>query len=169
MFNNIIYFIIVLLIFNLSYPDSRQENSLSYTLVMLFLSWLIFAGYCRLGFQRLLARFNWEEDETGGLPGEYQRLVLRLSILAILLFALDVYIFYIKYWLQILPGVRLFSVLQVVLALMLFIFYLGTIWYFSYPAYTAAFRARISRRAFIISNFKLNLPILFPWFGPVRL
>ncbi len=164
MFNNIIYFIIVLLIFNLSYPDSRQENSLSYTLVMLFLSWLIFAGYCRLGFQRLLARFNWEEDETGGLPGEYQRLVLRLSILAILLFALDVYIFYIKYWLQILPGVRLFSVLQGVLALMLFIFYLGTIWYFSYPAYTAAFRARISRRAFIISNFKLNLPILFPWF-----
>jgi Zn-dependent protease with chaperone function len=163
MFNNIIYFIIVLIIFNLSYPDNTQQNSLGYTMVMLSVSWLIFAGYCRYGFQRLLNRYHRDENESGGLSGQYQGLVFRLSVLAIFLFALDVYMFHLKYWLQIIPGVKEFSVLQGVLALMLFFFYLGTIWYFSHSASTVATRVRIPRRSFIVSNFKLNMPILFPW------
>ena len=36
MFNNIIYFIIVLLIFNIAYPDSSTENSLNYTLLIIY-------------------------------------------------------------------------------------------------------------------------------------
>ena len=63
MYNNIIYFIIVLLIFNIAYPDSSTENSLNYTLLMLFLSWVAFAGCCWGGFQRILGRFK--EDDVG--------------------------------------------------------------------------------------------------------
>ena len=163
MFNNIIYFIIVLLIFNISYPDNVPESSLSYSLAMLFLSWMIFAGYCRLGFQRLLDRFNRDGYSDGRLTNEYQGLTLRLSILAIFLFAMDVYMFHLKYWLQFIPGSKLFSVLQGILALSFFIFYLVTIWYFSYPAYRVIFQTEIAKRPFIISNLNLNIPILFPW------
>lgn len=164
MFNNIIYFIIVLLIFNISYPGSAQETSLSYSLGMHLLCWLLLLGYCQWGFRNLLTRFSKDEDVSGRLTGEYHGLILRLSIMAIFLFSLDVYIFNLKYWLQMIPGVKEFSTLQGVIAIMLFIFYLATIWYVAYPAYVVAFQARLKRRSFIISNLKLNVPILFPWF-----
>ena len=92
MFNNIIYFIIVLLIFNISYPDSTPDSSLGYSLVMFFLCGILFAGYCRWGFRRLLISFSGVSNSR--LTNEYHGLVLRLSILAIFLFSLDVYIFH---------------------------------------------------------------------------
>ncbi|MDP6179479.1 MAG: M48 family metallopeptidase, partial [Desulfatiglandales bacterium] len=163
MFNNIIHFIIVLLIHNLSFPGDGLETSLSYALMMLFLSWLVYAGICRWSFQRLLDRAKGARADNGPLAKEYQRLVLRLSILAIFLFASDVYMFNLKYWLQSIPGFKHFSVLQGILAILLFIFYLGTIWHYSHPAYVITFQTRIVRRSFIISNLKFNLPIVFPW------
>jgi len=163
MFNNIIYFIIVLLIFNVSYPDGTPEDSVSYHVLMLMMTWFVFLGYCRFGFQRLLHGSKGERAENGGSTGEYHGLIFRLSILAIFLFALDVHMFHMKYWFKIIPIIKLFSVLQGILALTLFLSYLGTIWFFAHPAYTAIFKTNITRRAFIISNFKLNMPILFPW------
>jgi len=163
MFNNIIYFIVVLLIFNINYPGNVPENSLPLTLIMLFLSWLVFAGYCRWGFGVLQKRLNHGLTNDGGLSGQYQRMIVRLSVLAIFLFALAIYFFNLKYWLRLIPGFERFSVLQGMLALSLFMFYLSTIWYFAYPAYQAIFRPGITRESFVLSNLKFNLPILFPW------
>jgi Zn-dependent protease with chaperone function len=163
MFNNIIYFIVVLLIFNINYPGNTPANSLPLTLIMLFLSWLVFAGYCRWGFGSLQKRFhNWITDD-GGVTSQYQGLTVRLSVLAIFLFALVTYLLNLKYWLRLIPGFERFSVLQGILALSLFMFYLGTIWYFAYPAYKALFGTGITRESFVRSNIKFNLPILFPW------
>ena len=163
MFNNIIYFIIVLLIFNIAYPDSSTEKSLDYTILMLLLTWVIFAGCCRSGFQRILIRFKENTEEDSRLTGKYQGMALRLSILAIFLFTVDVYIFHLKYWLQIIPVVKHSSALQGILGLSFFLFYLCTIWYFAHPVYILAFQTKITRRSFIVSNFNLNLPIIFPW------
>jgi Zn-dependent protease with chaperone function len=163
MFNNIIYFIIVLFIYYFAYPSKPPENSLYYTLAMLFLSWLAFAGYSRWVFQRVLDRFKEEAAGHGRLVREYQGLTFRLSIFAIFLFALDVNFFYLRHWIQVVPGLKYFTVLQGVLALTLFFIYLGTIWYFSYPLYRVAFHTEVQRRSFITSNFRLNIPILFPW------
>jgi len=162
MFNNIIYFIVVLLIFNVSYPGTTPENPLFQTLVMLFLTWLVFAGCCRWGFQGLLRRYR-AGGGPGSLAGAYQNLILRLSVLAIFLFALDIYLFQLKYWLQAIPGLKVLTVVQGILALALFMFYLCTIWYFGHAAYRAAFQSDIGRRAFVISHVKFNVPILFPW------
>jgi len=110
-----------------------------------------------------MARYEGDRFGNGRLSAEYQNLVLLLSIFAIILFALDVYLFHLKYWLQIIPVIKHFNVLQGALVLSLFLFYLSTIWHFAHPAYTAAFQAKIARRPFIISNLKFNIPILFPW------
>jgi Zn-dependent protease with chaperone function len=90
-------------------------------------------------------------------------LVLQFTILAIFLFALDVYFFHLRYWLQSIPGLQYFLSLQGILALSLFMAYLATLWYFSHAAYVLALQGRVSRRAFIMSNVKLNVPIIFPW------
>ncbi|MBW1797134.1 MAG: M48 family metalloprotease [Deltaproteobacteria bacterium] len=163
MFNNIIYFIVVLLVFNINYPGNTPANSLPLTIIMLFLSWLVFAGYCRWGFGALQKRFHNGITDDGGVTGQYQRLTVRLSVLAIFLFALVTYLLNLKYWLQLIPGFQRFSVLQGILALSLFMFYLSTIWYFAYPAYKAIFKPGITRESFVRSNIKFNLPILFPW------
>ena len=129
MFNNIIYFIIILLVFNLNFPDGSQDNSLIYSIGMMIVCWLVLAGYCRLGFRRLLAHYG--RSAGSSLTGRYYQMVLRLSVLAIFLFSLDIYIFHFKYWLQMIPVVKQFSVLQGAVAILLFIFYLITIWYFA--------------------------------------
>ena len=163
MFNNIIYFIIVLLIFNINFPESAPESSLLYTLSMLFVTWLIFAGYSKWEFNRLRRLLGTSEADEGRMTGLYQKLVARLSVTAIFLFALAVYLFNIKYWLQLIPWFKWFSVLQGSAALSLFFIYLGTIWYFAYPVYQALLRPEITRRSFIKSNLRFNFPILFPW------
>jgi len=163
MFNNIIYFIVVLLIFNISYADSPPEDLILGTLAPLALTWLILAIYSRRVFACLLQRVREADRLDGAMTDRYQRLNFRLSILAICLFALAVYFFNLKQWLSLIPGFRSFSVLQGGLALTLFLFYLCTLWYFGYPAYRAIFRVDITRRSFIRSQLRFNLPILFPW------
>ncbi|UCF82236.1 MAG: M48 family metalloprotease [Desulfobacteraceae bacterium] len=163
MFNNIIYFIVVLLIFNIPSPKGVPENHLLFSLTMLFLTWLIFAGYCRWGFKGLGRQVSHRTIDNGNMAGQYQRLLSRLSILAIVLFALNIYLFNVKYWFQRIPGCEQFSVLQGAFALALFFFYLSTIWYFAYPVYHGIFQPGITRRSFVHSNIRLNVPILFPW------
>jgi Zn-dependent protease with chaperone function len=163
MFNNILYFIIVLLLYNISFPGSRPEEPLSLSVFLFFLLWLFFALYCKFSFQRLLARSARDEGQEPGLAGGYHGLVLRLSILAIFVFSFNVYLLHLKYWLQAIPVVGRVTAIHGLLALTVFLFYLATIWFFGHPAYVTAFRARLTRASFIFSNFRLNVPILFPW------
>jgi len=163
MFNNVLYFIIVLLILSISQQRGAPEDPLWYTVGMLVITGVIFAAYCWWGFKRFLRDLAEPEKETASPAEQYHSLVFRFSVLAIFLFALDVHLFHIKTWLQLIPWVRSFSVLQGILALLVFIAYQVTLWTFSFPAYDRAFHTGITRRSFVVSNLKLNVPILFPW------
>jgi Zn-dependent protease with chaperone function len=163
MFNNVLYFIIVLLILSISQQRGAPEDPLWYTVGMLVITGVIFAAYCWWGFKRFLRDLAEPEKETASPAEQYHSLVFRFSVLAIFLFALDVHLFHIKTWLQLIPWVRSFSVLQGILALLVFIAYQVTLWYFAFPAYDRAFHTGITRRSFVVSNLKLNVPILFPW------
>ncbi|MDZ7697944.1 MAG: M48 family metalloprotease [Deltaproteobacteria bacterium] len=117
-----------------------------------------------MSFGTLLKRGGRDRFGHGvHLSGHYQRLNVRLSVVAIGLFALDVYLFNLKYWLNQVPGFETVSVLQGMVAVSLFLFYLSTIWFFGSPAYKSIFEVPINRRAFIFSNLRFNVPILFPW------
>lgn len=163
MFNNIIYFIVVLAIFSINSPDKSQKYSFLYFLSMLLVTWVIFAAYCRWGVRDIQRLFQNRKNNEGYISSQYHRLIARLSILAIFLFVMDVFILNLKGWVQMIPGVEQLSVLQGVAALFLLIFYLSTIWFLAYPAYRAIFRYDITRRSFIESNLRFNIPFLFPW------
>ena len=90
--------------------------------------------------------------------------VFRLSVLAIFLFALDVHLFHIKTWLQVIPVDAIaFPCSRESWPFWCSSAYQVTIWYFAFPAYDRVFHTGITRRSFIVSNLKLNVPILFPW------
>lgn len=163
MFNHIIYFIVVLLIFSVSYSGKSPENSFLLTLGMIVLSWAAFALYCRRVFERIRKESRESGGSDGRLTARYHRAHGTLSVLAIFIFSLFTLLFNLKYWILHIPGFRTFSVLQGLLAMALFFGFLCTIWYFAVPAYRQVFGIRISRRSYIVSNTRLNLPILFPW------
>jgi len=165
LFNNIIYFIVVLLIFNVSYSDPSPDDSLLYCLTGLVVSWAFFAAYCRNRFLDINRRIASGRNAEGALGERYERLNLRLSILAILLFATAIYFFSFKQWLLAVPGLAALSVIQGLIAIVLFLFYLSTIWYLAWPSYRQLFRVDVSRRSFVLSNLRFNLPVLFPWFA----
>jgi len=80
-----------------------------------------------------------------------------------MIFALCVYILNLKYWLLKIPGFTTFSILPSAVAILFFFCFLATIWYYGYPAYCAIFPCSVTRRVYVVSNIKLNFPIVFPW------
>ncbi len=161
MFNNIIYFIIVLLVFTTGQGERDQAESFFYSLSMILLFWFILALYCRTGFKRIVNLY--EKGSGSGYVSMYNRLVLRLSLISIFIFSLDVFVFNLKYWIESIPLAGDIYILQGLLAIALFMLYLSTIWYFAHPAYRIIFNTDIEKKAFIIWNIRLNLPVIFPW------
>ncbi|MEE8300681.1 MAG: M48 family metalloprotease [Desulfatiglandales bacterium] len=165
MFNNIIYIIIVLVIFQLNYPVEGLFKSPITAILILFLLWLNFTIYCNYRFSRLLDihRRGYAGLGQTQVSSAYQSLVTKLSVLSVLMFALSVYLLNLKYWLLKIPGFTTFSILPGGVAILIFFVFLSTIWYYGYPAYCAFFSCPIKRWAYLESQIKLNLPILFPW------
>jgi len=163
MFNNIIYFIVVLLIFSVGSAGLTPPFSLPLFLLSLIISWALFSLGCHLRFRSLHCFIKERSGANGHLTRLYHSYVTRFSIAAIVLFAIDVYIFNIKYWLNRIPLFSQSSLIQGLLALGLFFFFLCTVWFFSYPCYRALFGTFISRRSYVFSQIRLNFPILLPW------
>ncbi|RLB28352.1 MAG: hypothetical protein DRG66_03775 [Deltaproteobacteria bacterium] len=166
MFNNIIYIIIVLVLFQFNYPVEGLFRSPIISIFVIFLLWLNFTIYCRYRFSRLLGFIRGNSNSSGqsNVSSAYQSVVTKLSILSILIFALCVYLLNLKYWLLKIPGFITFSILPSAVAILIFFTFLATIWYYGYPAYCAFFKYPLKKRwVYVVSNIKLNLPILFPW------
>ena len=163
MFNNVIYFIIVLLIFSISSAELGPPFSLPIFLAALVLCWLLFAIGCYLMFRGLLHAIERSKTMEGRHTQQYHSSVTRLSIAAIVVFVIEVYILNIKYWLNRLPLFNQSSLFQGLAALSLFFFFLCTIWFFSYPCYKALFGSPLSRRSYVVGQVRLNFPILLPW------
>jgi Zn-dependent protease with chaperone function len=165
MFNNIIYVVVVVVLFQLNHPVEGLFELPITSVVMLLLFWVTFAIYCRYRFSRLLGLYRGNEVDVVHIRGStaYQTAVMRLSVLSIFIFALSVYLLNLKYWLLKIPGFSSFSILPGTAAICIFFAFLSTIWYYGYPAYCAFFRYPHNRRSYVVSQLKLNLPIVFPW------
>ena len=161
MFNNVIYLIVVLLVYNTAPAEGRVEQPALFALLGHVLGWAAFALYCRRASRR--AVWRTAGTHSGRWAGAYQGLVMQLSILAVALFALDVHLLHLRHWLQFIPGADVLSVIPGTVALALFFLYLATLWFFASPVYALAYGPVENRRAFIAGNLRLNAPIVFPW------
>ena len=164
MFNNIIYFIIALLIIYTNNPEKSHGDSLLFSICMMVAAWVVFFMYCLLEFRRIKRKAAGERDSHDKMSSPYQRVVVKLSTLALLLFAFFVHVFDLKYWIAQIPVTNRLSVFQDVLTLSVFFIFLATIWYAAHSAYRAIFESEIKRKSYVLSNLRLNLPIIFPWF-----
>ncbi|KPJ98390.1 MAG: hypothetical protein AMJ60_08410 [Desulfobacterales bacterium SG8_35] len=87
----------------------------------------------------------------------------KFSVLAVFIFAIDVYVLDIKYYLSFLSLRGNLPALLSLAGISLFFFYLSLLWLAARKNYGKIFGRRYSAREFVISNIKLNLPIILPW------
>jgi Zn-dependent protease with chaperone function len=161
MYGNFIYFILVLLIY-LTYqpPEDPTLRGLESLLLFGGLA-LAFAWFTRSLFRRVELRVG----QTGfaDLDARFHALQLRSSILAVGVFALDIYALNLPAYVRELPLLSRWPTLQALVFLLLFMGYLSLVWGCAYDAYRKLYHPQFTRWDYIGSNISFSAPILLPW------
>jgi len=161
MFGNFLYFILVLLIYSI-YPTSEETSLSGLQTLMLFFGLIgVFILVTRFQFLRLALRIS--RDPAARLDHRFDALLTRQSVMAVGLFAVDVYGLNLP---SLLSGIAVFSripTLQALLFLGLFVCYLSIVWVYAYDAQKQLYHTDMTRQAYVLSNISFSVPILIPW------
>jgi len=94
---------------------------------------------------------------------EYFTLERGLSVLALVLFSLDVYLLDLKYYLGLVPFSKPVPVLADLAGLLVFLLYLVVMWLQLKSSYEQVFKVRQGAVVFLISKLRLCLALILPW------
>jgi Zn-dependent protease with chaperone function len=161
MFGNFIYFIVVLLIYLIYQPSEEVVINGLETFVLFGCLIFVFAFFSRFQFHRIKSRIA--DTSFSRLDNQFHAILIRQSIMAILLFAIDIYGLNLPAYFINLPVFKTFPTLLALLFLGLFVFYLAIVWNYAHNTYQHLYRADISRRSYVISNISFSIPVLLPW------
>lgn len=161
MYGNFIYFILVLLIYTTYYPPESTYFGPFETLGIFLLGVGTLAITTSTASRALSRKIAFRG--TLGLHGAFDRLFNRHAILAVVIFAINVYVLNLKSFLMTIPLFGGSPTVIGVLFIGLFIGYLAIIWAGIYRSYRALFQSQLSRRSYVLSNISFNLPIILPW------
>lgn len=161
MFGNFLYFIIVLLIY-LTYQPSEETNFSGFETITLFIGLIVFFFY----FTAFLFRRLEKRIANGDFPqldSLFHSILMRQSIMAILVFAIDIYGLNLSSFLIDIPPFTTIPTLEALLFLGLFVFYLALVWACAYGPYNKLYRSDISKKSYVLSNITFSIPVLLPW------
>lgn len=161
MFANFIYFIIVLLIYA-TYQTPAEANFTPLDTFIFFIGLIVLFGYFNWlqfrALQRMISR-----DSFTRLDHRYNTLLTRQAVMAIALFALDLYALNLPSYLS---HIRVFTkipTIEAVAFLALFIFYLAIVWFFAHGTYRHLYSSSVSRMSYVWSQISFSIPVLLPW------
>jgi Zn-dependent protease with chaperone function len=161
MFGNFLYFIVVLLIY-LTYQPSEETNFNGFETILFFVGLIFFFFYLTAFlFRRIEKRIaigNFSQ-----LDSLFHSILLRQTIMAIVVFAIDVYVLNLPSFLIDIPLFNMIPTIEALLFLGLFVFYLALVWACAYGPYRKLYRSDISKRSYVFSNISFSVPILLPW------
>ncbi len=161
MFGNFIYFIVVLLIYS-TYQPSEETNFSGIETLFLFITLILFfAWITRIQFRRLEKRLSKESFHQ--LGHKFSATLTRQSIMAIVLFSVDIYGLNLTSFLINIPFLSIIPTFQALLFLGLFVFYLAIVWACAYGPYRMLNTTDLSRRSYILGNISFSIPVLIPW------
>ena len=169
MFSNFIYFLVALILYSTcDYPGADAAMP-DHALMMALVLAIVFWWGCRFLFGRLqAAQERMEELEPYGMQfgvdQAMDKLLSRLSMGALVLFALDLYLLRLNHLLDGVLVFEKFPTLRALVFLGLFLAYLVMVWSSAWPVQKRNFSASVSRKAFVRSNISFSLPALLPWF-----
>ncbi len=162
MFTNLLYFLLALVIYTTSdLFETPQYFSPSIVLNALFIS-VLFYLICHMAFRRLADKTR--KDPAGNMDHLINQSISKLSALALIVFAVNIYGFNLKLVFSGVKAFEAFPTIQAILFLGLFLFYLIMIWNEAFQVQKKYFAGTVSKKEFIISNVSFSLPALLPWF-----
>ena len=152
-YSNLIYFLVVIFVFSTS--TTPQEPWLAPYFGLPLFVLVLFLFYWIAG--------NWYYRALHGASRAYFSVEKKLSILAVILFVISVFIFDLKYYLNPLSLNGSLPVLENLAGLAVFFLFLSLMWLQARPAYQLLFHRSYTAIGFVLSNIKANLPIVLPW------
>ncbi|MFP4159243.1 MAG: M48 family metalloprotease [Desulfobacterales bacterium] len=161
MFGNFLYFIVALLIYTTYQPPARPQLPL-YEAAGFFIGLsVLFAALTRILFKKLEDRLP--DSDPGEIDRAYESLLTRQSILAIGLFAVNIYGLELGGYLRQIRIIEMLPTLGALIFLGLFIGYLCIIWASAYNLHERLYKSGITRRSYVASNISFSVPVLLPW------
>jgi len=161
MFSNFIYFIVVLLIYTTHQPPEKAAFAFPETVFLFIGLFGIFIFLTRLQFQKLERLISTESFSN--LDHRFNTLVNRQSIMAIVLFAIDIYGLNLPSFTAGIPVFEAIPTLEAVLFIGLFVLYLAVVWAGAHGTYQKLYLNTVTRRSYIVSNISFSIPVLLPW------
>ncbi|MBU0545445.1 MAG: M48 family metalloprotease [Proteobacteria bacterium] len=163
MFTNFIYFIIVILIYSTyQYSGSANDASFSEVLYIFFSLSAIFIYFIFSRFRRLEKSISYQNQFL--YYHKFDSFLNTSSILAILLFAINIYGLNLPSYTGNMPLFKSVPTVEALLFLCLFLLYLSIIWGSAFGAYKKLYYADdLSRRSYIASNISFSIPVVMPW------
>ncbi len=162
MFSNFIYFLVALIIYTTCEGSITAGRSLSVELALFLSVYIVFWGLCKLTFKRLERKL--ELFPYADVDFHMDRAISRLSVFALCIFAIDLYILNLR---DVFSGLRLFQLFptfEAVLFLGIFVSYLVIIWVCAWKVQNKLFAVSVSKKSFVLSNISFSLPAFLPWF-----
>lgn len=161
MFSNFIYLIIAILIFTIYQPS--ENPGLPAVGAFAFAATLVvgFAVVSRWFFRRLSKTID--QIDAFNADHRFSSLLTRQSIMVVALFAILVHGLGLPSQLGHWTVFQMLPTLLAVVFLLLFLLLLTVVWYHAYASYRQLYGADVSRRVYIISNWRMSVPILIPW------
>lgn len=154
-YTNLLIFIAVIFLFSIAPAGESASQSFSVALTIY--------GLSLVGFRFLVKRV-FASARSAGTEG-YFGAERKLSIAALLLFSLVLFVGDSKYYLSYLSFGGLLPVLTNVGGLLLFFSYLTLIWGGGSRNYASAFGRQRSSASLVVSNLRFNLALILPWIG----
>jgi len=161
LFDNFLYFIIVLLIYS-TFQPSEETNFAAFETFFLFLSLLfVFTWFTWIQFRKLEKRIS--KESFAALDHKFNTALTRQSVMAIVVFAVNIYGLNLTSFLIDISFFAIIPTFQALLFLGLFVIHLCIIWAFSYRSYQTLYKTDMSRRTYILSKISISIPVLLPW------
>jgi Zn-dependent protease with chaperone function len=152
-YNNLIYLLVVILILTTSSTPEKTQ-------IPLLNAAILFGGKGFIFQQIAHHLFNRRPIHKAA---DYFAAEQKLSILAIIFMAIDVYLLECIYYFSKFPFTTELPALVNVLGITLFFAYLTVIWVTALQKYGRIFGRKQSAPSFIAANLKINLAIILPW------
>jgi Zn-dependent protease with chaperone function len=161
MFGYFIYYIIALLIYA-TYQPLDAPLMAPFTVFLLFIALTAtFALLTRAVFSRIESQIG--KASAQALDHRFQGALTQQSILAVAVYAINIYELNLGYFLRDFSLLRAIPTLEALVFLLLFIAYMTIIWSLAHGAHHKIYRTGLTRLQYVFSNISFSIPILLPW------
>jgi Zn-dependent protease with chaperone function len=161
MFGNFLYLIVVLLIYSTYQPPESTPVPAGEAVMTAGVLAAGFAAWVRRDFNRLARVAGTLDPARADI--RFSALTTRFSILAVVLFAVDVYVLDLPAGLKTWPAPQAAPTPGALVFLLLFFVHLILIWVLNHDAYEKIYAAGVSRRSRVAAQIAFAAPVLLPW------